>query len=300
MYYNSNFCTKPWVGLDHGVNFGGGSLNLDYFTTPLKLPAVRVFKCMVQRMVYVISGHGCNANRYRRVPAGFKLEFVAMPSCSLPSEMAEIVYDREAYLKLLKKHYKVQTCQEGDVYPDLNIKFTHKIGATPHGVFSESVFGQTAELFKMRGLPPRARNQDLKAFESKHDQRHANLRAPDIYPLSKIIASMGPEHYLVAVCRKVCDGISDTNKILMQSVNASYPAWPAQGLQEPVNAALLKSHNVGRRIRGGESIIDPESMHPWTKSLISGLLTDEKVDTRTRGQKRLRNTGHYILESKYR
>lgn len=245
--------------------------------------------------VRIVSAHGCHPNTYRMVPPGVSLGLVALPSCNLPSEMAEVLYSPVAYEALQRQH-TITTLRHGDVYPDLMLRFEHGVvAATPQGVFEEDVYGTSAELFRMRQMNDRIRAKALNAFQTKYNRRPVRTA---VLHLSDVLSALGAGHYIVATCRRPCRHVADADRVLMQVIDAEFPtAWP-RSLQEPVNASALRSHGLGRPTTADEAVIDPEGTSANTKALISRLL-EGIVPSRTRTQKRLREDGHYVIDSKY-
>ena len=245
--------------------------------------------------VRIVSAHGCHPNAYRMVPPGVSLELVALPSCNLPSEMAEVLYSPAAYAALQRQH-PITRLGYGNVYPDLMLNFEHGvIAATPHGVFEEDVYGTSTELFRMRQMNDRIRGQALNAFQRKYNRRP--IRKAVVH-LSDLLSASGAGHYIVAACRRPCRHVTDADRLLMQATDAEFPTdWP-RSLQEPANASALRSHGLGRPTKANDVVIDPESRARDTKALISRLL-ESVVPSRTRTQKRLREDGHYVFDSKY-
>ena len=248
--------------------------------------------------VRIVSAHGCHCNIYRMVPSGTSIDLIAHPFCNLPSEMAEVLYDRHAYATLQQQH-PITKLQAGDVYPDLKLNFEQGvISATPHGVFEEDVYGTSGELFRMRALNDQIRSQSLAKFSKQFNRRPSP--SPAIQQLSDILGVMGQGHYIVAVCRKPCAEVHNSNKIVMQTLDSQLPLkWP-RGLSTPsADAATLKQLGLGRAQYDKEAVVNPQSMDATTKAIISRLL-EGVVPSRTRTQKRLRETGHYTFNSKYR
>ena len=157
---------------------------------------------------WIVSCHGCMRNQFGRCPEGVQIEYVGKPGLVVPTEMLEIVVQKNSLQALKDSGYPTQVSLPGDVFPNLHLNCNRPKDLIPLGLFDADEVGeQGGTLLRQRSMAPAPRERERMLFMQRFnrlpsllDQKHGTKM--DLWTL---VTQLPPAEYTVVSCRPPCN-----------------------------------------------------------------------------------------------